>query len=176
MVKLVVGGANDGAFEQLPAMDDVELLLASADFFPAEPEKGYKDRLKFVFQITGGEEAEELDKVGQEHHVYANMPSGKTGKLSSRSNLYKLLEGMSGGDFDPDDEIDTDEYVGKKYRGDFKRVQSQKMVGPGKFVPAFDEDGKPIKKTELQNLKPLKRRKPAVKAQEEFDWGEGEEA
>jgi len=172
MVKLIVGGGADETFEELPKMNDVTLLLAAADFLAADKE--YADRLKFIFKIEDVPDEEHEVHIGKEHWVYANMPAGKTGKLKANSNLYKVLEGLSGGDFDPEDEIDTDEYVGKKYIGDFKREQRQEMIAPGKFVPKFDANNQPVKKTVLRNVRPLRparaSRPKAEPEQTEHEW------
>jgi hypothetical protein len=154
-------------------MRGVTLLLKEDEFLEAEGR--FKDRIKFVFEILDVEDEDDREHVGKEHWVYANMPAGKSGKLSARSTLYELLEGMSGGEFDPDDEIDTEEYVGNKFTGDFKRVQRQKNVGSDekpKFAPAFDDDGRPIKKTVLQNLQPRRPRnkRATAEVQSEHDW------
>lgn len=175
MVKLIVGGADEGSFEELPAMRDVEISLNSAVFL-AKDDK-FADRIQFDFEVTGGDDAEDTNSIGKPHTVWANMPQGKTGKLSPRSTLYQLLEGMSGGEFNPDDELDTDEYVGRKYVADFKRVQKQKNVGTQEkpvFAPAFADDGTPLKKTQLTIRGPVRARRR--KAQEEFDWENDETA
>jgi hypothetical protein len=168
MVVLTVG-TDEGGFTPLPAMRDVVVLCKSIEFFEAD--ETYQDRLKFTFQIERVGDEEHEEHIGAEHFVYANMPQGKTGKLSPRSNLYKLLEAMSGGEFDPDDEIDTDPYEGKRFHGDFKRVPKMKKVGD-KFVTDFNEDGTPKKKTELTNIRPVRARKRPV--QDEFDWEDDE--
>ncbi len=177
MVKLIVGGGADETFEELPKMNDVSLLLAAADFLEADEQ--YSARIKFIFAIEDVSDEEHEVHIGKEHWVYANMPAGKSGKLKSNSNLYKILEGLSGGDFDPEDEIDTDEYVGKKFIGDFKREQKQEMVAPGKFVPKFDANNQPVKKTVLRNVRPLRpARTPRPKAepvQTEHDWEEDDD-
>lgn len=179
MVKFTVSDGSTGGRAEWPAMEDVDLLLKTAEFMPAEGD--YSDRIRFDFEVTGGEDAEEATDadgqviVGQTWSVYANMPQGREGKLSPRSNLYQLLEGMSGGDFDPDEEIDTDDYEGKRFRGDFNRVQAQERVetnGKAIFRPKFDANGKPVKKTKLENVRPARKRKSA---QRDFDW-ENEEA
>ena len=177
MVRLTVGDGSEGTFEELPAMRGVELFLESADFQPAEG--NYKDRIKFVYEITGGNA--EAEHVGKKHFVWANTPGGKSGKLSPNSNLYELLEGMSGGEFNPDDEVDTDDYVGRKFLGDFKREPKKKNAGTPQapqFVADIDPDtGKPRKKTVLRNLQPLqpRRRPAAAPAQEEMDWDEDDD-
>jgi hypothetical protein len=153
-------------------MDEVTLILADAPFLEADEQ--YPARVKFVFQIDDVSSDDDEQYIGREHWVFANMPAGKSGKLKSNSNMYKILEGLSGGEFDPGDEPDTDDYVGKKYVGDFKREQKQEMVSKGVFKPKFNDDGTPVKKTVLRNLRPLRprssRRSATAEVQSEHDW------
>ena len=162
---LQVGAAGEGTFEELPAMRDVLLLCKDIDVLPADDK--FDDRLKFVFEILEVEEEEHDEHVGKEHWERPNLPKGKSGKLSERSNLYKLLEGMSGGTFDPGQEINTDDYVGKKFIGDFKRRTKKKNIGTPtspNFVDDIGEDGKPNKKTVLENLRPVREKRQRATA------------
>jgi hypothetical protein len=174
MVKLTIGsGGGDGeGFEPLPPMRGVTLLLQEAAFLPADGT--YDDRIKWVFEIVGGPDVPD-GIAGRTHWVFTNMPKSKSGAISTNSNLYEILEGVSGGEFDPGDIVDTDDYVGRNYTGDFKRVQTKKQTANG-WVPAFDEDGKPIKKIKLVNLFPVAEAPPAAtRGQRSYDWNDDED-
>jgi hypothetical protein len=174
MVVLTVGSGQ--AFEQLPAMRDVTLRLKDAPFHPKD--ERYEDRVQFIYEIVDVEDEEHEEHIGKEHFVYATMPGGKTGELHPRSNMYQILEGMSGGEFNPKDEIDTDDYVGKLYVGDFKREPAQRLEGT-KFVTYNNDDGTPAKTTKLRNLRPKRtsRKRPAAEpVQTEHDWDDDEDA
>jgi hypothetical protein len=166
MVKLVVGGAGGG--EALPAMRNVRWYLQSADFMPAED--GYKARIKWVFEIVGGDVPDE-SFIGKTHHVYTTLPDDPD-KLSTRSNLYELVEGMSGGEFEKGDEIDTDDYVGKEYTGNIKREPKRIQQGSN-WVDSSTE-----KVSKLRDLYPAPQRQERASGgkQRSYNWGDEQAA
>jgi hypothetical protein len=180
MVRFTVGDGEGGNYEPLPAMRDVDLLCKDIEYLEAN-ETYPSPRLKFIYEVEGGDDVAD-EFIGEQHFVYANLPRSKSGKLSPRSTLYALLEGMAGADFDPDDEVDTDDYIGWRGKGDFKKVPAKTNIGTQakpNFVTKKDEDGNVVKKTELVNLRPRRTAKPKrrqqAEEQEEFDWEDDED-
>lgn len=150
MVKFTVGSGSGGDFEALPQMRNVRWFLQSAEFMEADDNYD-SDRIKWVFEIVGGDVPDD-EFIGKTHWVYTNMPKDPN-NISTRSNLYQLVEGMSGGEFNPGDSFDTDDYVGQEYTGDIRREQAKQQVG-NKWVDAKNDDGTPRKKSVLRNLYP----------------------
>lgn len=172
MVKLQV---SEG-FKQPPAMPDTRLYLQQVEFLDAETtDKGiyYDARLKFSFEILEVEDPDHDEWVGEVFPVYGNMPKGKSGKLATNSNLFEILEGLSGGSFDPGDEIDTDIYEGKEYIGDFKREVKKVKTDSG-WIP--DPDG--AKTTKLRHLRPVRPKRQRAQREEPVQnkvWDEDDE-
>lgn len=169
MVKLTIGGGGSDEQIQWPAARNVRWFLQPCEILPAD-EKFRTDRLKWPFEAVSGVPDEFIGKV---FNIYTNMPTGDT--VSPRSNLYKVLEGVSAEEFEPGDEIDTGVYEGREYTGNLKREQRQKNIGTQevpKFAPSFDDDGKPIKKTVLVDLYPAPEETPARGAsrQSGYNW------
>jgi hypothetical protein len=170
MVKLTVGGGTGEGFEQLPAMRNVRWYLQSAELLPADTEQGYKPRIKWVFEIVGGDVPDD-SFIGKTHHVYTALPPDPN-KLSTRSNLYELVEGMSGGEFEKGDELDTDDYVGKEYTGNIKREPKRIQQGSN-WIDSSTE-----KVSKLRDLFPAPQRQARASGtkQRGYDWEEGDAA
>lgn len=173
MVKLTIGGGDTERIEW-PTGRGVVWYLQPCELLSAD-DKYRQDRLKWPFEAISGIDDEFVGKV---FNIYTNMPTGNT--VSTRSNLYAVLEGVSGSEFEPGDEIDTSEYEGKYYTGDLKREQAQENVGTQdapKFQPKF-VDGKPVKKTVLKNLfptdDPTERTRPQ-RQQSGYKWSEDDD-
>ena len=176
MVKIRIGDGSGSERLFVPAQRDVKLYLQDAEFMEADREKGYGDRVRWDFELVDGPDLDD-ELVGKVFPVYTNLP-GPGKDVHPRSNLYKILEGVSGGTFDPGDEIDTDIYVGKDFIGDFHLVNQQERIPgsePARFRDKVDpQSGKTIKKSELTNIHPPRpakpERAPRSRRQETFDW------
>lgn len=176
MVKLVIGDGSTGGgdFRNIEPQRDVEMLLKDALFVPAD--ERFNDRIEWQFELLDGPDLADED-VGYVHKVWTDMPQSKSGEVSPRSNLYEVLEGVSGGTFDPKDAVDTDDYVGKKYIGDFKRVERKERDGNA-WVTKRDENGAILYKSKLVNIHPPRPARPPRRTrrveepveQDEFDW------
>ena len=174
-----IGGENE--FILLPAADGVRCLLQKI-----EPDEF--GRLRFSFLLDDPDyddgDSEDVDAAIQQasedefvHVESVNVPQGRVGK---RTKMYKIVKGLSGGDFEEGDRVDLSPYLNKHYLVDFEHVDKQTKVGDA-FEIVRDERGRPIKKAAISKLKPEKRTKKAstktrkVEAQVEPDVPEDDD-
>lgn len=179
MAKFNVGGPGSGNAgpPRINVQRDVEMTFMGS--FHVEPTDNFPDpQHRFDWRLDDGPDLEDED-VGRIWSIYTNYPKpGK--KPHPSSNLYAQLEAVSGGTFDPDneEEIDTDQYIGHKYLGDFKDEPAKARQG-NEFVIRKDENGRTMMKSKLVNIRPPRRENPARRrrsapqpepTQDEFDW------
>lgn len=175
MVKLSVG-SDGGDFVEIQAADDVRVLCSLVEDLDAREEDGksFEASLAFHFLIVDPENEQE----GETFKKFCNKPKGA--KMHPNSTLFKLLNKMTPGGIDEDDDVDTDDYEGKYYLVDFEKVPRKIENPPGSknWVTRKGDDGKTMYKTDIGRIKPevAKKKKPkAAPAQEEMDWEDDEE-
>lgn len=116
--------------------------------------------LDFEYEDGDDEDNALIQQLSQDEYIHfetVNLPEpGK--KLGKGTKFYKLLKGMSGGkEIEEDTVIDLEAYLARDYRIDFEHVDAKS--GPPDFAVKYDDKGRPVKKSQIAKIRPVKKGK-----------------
>lgn len=170
---LTIGTESTGRV-MIPVVDGVKARLVEI-----KENKYNANRLDFCFMLMdfdyeeGDDEdnalIQQLSNDEYIHYETATLPEAGQ-KLGKKTKLYKMLKGMSGGkEIDEDTDIDLDEYEKRDYLLDFEHVDAKS--GPPDFAVKFDERGRPIQKSQIAKIRPVRKSKakPVAQVQRALD-------
>lgn len=160
-----VVGDESGSQELLPVVDRVIVRLVSIEPNKYNNENKNK-KLDFGFRINdpeydGGDEDDNevirrLSDEGYIHYERPNLPEGAD--VGKRTRMYFFMKGFNGGkDIEKGQRFDFGDYLNQDFYADFEHAD--KKGGPPDFAVQLDGNGRPIKKSTIAKLRPVRKAK-----------------